>query len=130
MSMSDWSSYVCSSDLCTSSAPPAHHQRQKRALKSQTGGSRRPLKSLVLLKNHWSGREDSNLRPPHPQCDALPGCATPRPEPRALCATAARCKRELGHVRRSGREESFPLLFRHPREKRRSEEHTSELQSL
>src|SRR3546814_8361562 len=51
-------------------------------------------------------------------CDALPGCATPRPEPRALCATAARCKRELGHVRRSGREESFPLLFRHPREKR------------
>src|SRR3546814_9166220 len=96
MSMSDWSSYVCSSDLCTASAPPAHHQRQKRALKSQTGGSRRPLKSLVLLKNHWSGREDSNLRPPHPQCDALPGCATPRPEPRAL----------------------------------RSEEHTSELQSL
>ena len=28
----------------------------------------------------WSGREDSNLRPPHPQCDALPGCATSRPE--------------------------------------------------
>ena len=27
----------------------------------------------------WSGRQDSNLRPPHPQCDALPGCATPRP---------------------------------------------------
>lgn len=28
----------------------------------------------------WSGRQDSNLRPPHPQCDALPGCATSRPE--------------------------------------------------
>jgi hypothetical protein len=28
---------------------------------------------------NWSGREDSNLRPPHPQCDALPGCATSRP---------------------------------------------------
>ena len=27
----------------------------------------------------WSGRLDSNQRPPHPQCDALPGCATPRP---------------------------------------------------
>src|SRR5438105_7990653 len=26
----------------------------------------------------WSGRLDSNQRPPHPQCDALPGCATPR----------------------------------------------------
>src|SRR6476646_10712446 len=29
--------------------------------------------------NRWSGRQDSNLRPPHPQCDALPGCATLRP---------------------------------------------------
>ena len=30
----------------------------------------------------WSGRLDSNQRPPHPQCDALPGCATPRPRAR------------------------------------------------
>ena len=28
---------------------------------------------------HWSGRRDSNPRPPAPQADALPGCATPRP---------------------------------------------------
>ncbi len=33
------------------------------------------------LNENWSGREDSNLRPPHPQCDALPGCATSRPAP-------------------------------------------------
>ena len=35
-----------------------------------------------LIGLPWSGREDSNLRPPAPQADALPGCATPRPEPR------------------------------------------------
>ena len=34
----------------------------------------------------WSGRQDSNLRPPHPQCDALPGCATPRPRNRTAPA--------------------------------------------
>src|ERR687884_76846 len=27
---------------------------------------------------YWSGREDSNLRPPAPKAGALPGCATPR----------------------------------------------------
>src|SRR6476469_6218103 len=32
----------------------------------------------MLLPGRWSGRLDSNQRPPHPQCDALPGCATPR----------------------------------------------------
>ena len=26
----------------------------------------------------WSGRQDSNLRPPVPKTGALPGCATPR----------------------------------------------------
>ena len=28
--------------------------------------------------NEWSGREDSNLRPPGPEPGALPDCATPR----------------------------------------------------
>ena len=38
------------------------------------------LKSVTYAKLiFWSGRQDSNLRPPHPQCDALPGCATSRP---------------------------------------------------
>ena len=30
------------------------------------------------LGEKWSGREDSNLRPPAPKAGALPGCATPR----------------------------------------------------
>ena len=30
----------------------------------------------------WSGREDSNFRPPAPHAGALPGCATPRPNRR------------------------------------------------
>jgi hypothetical protein len=40
--------------------------------------------SFQLQGKKWSGRLDSNQRPPHPQCDALPGCATPRPVPRWL----------------------------------------------
>lgn len=31
-----------------------------------------------LLAQKWSGREDSNLRPPVPKTGALPDCATPR----------------------------------------------------
>ena len=42
---------------------------------SQGGGG-----AATPQSENWSGREDSNLRPPHPQCDALPGCATSRPE--------------------------------------------------
>ena len=49
----------------------------------------RPRNGFRLWKN-WSGREDSNLRPPHPQCDALPGCATSRPPRPALQAMEAR----------------------------------------
>jgi hypothetical protein len=30
------------------------------------------------LLEEWSGREDSNLRPPGPEPGALPDCATPR----------------------------------------------------
>ena len=29
-------------------------------------------------RGRWSGRQDSNLRPPAPKAGALPGCATPR----------------------------------------------------
>ncbi len=45
--------------------------------------AREPEMSTVswdfTLKN-WSGRLDSNQRPPAPKAGALPGCATPRPE--------------------------------------------------
>ena len=33
-------------------------------------------RASIALK--WSGREDSNLRPPGPEPGALPDCATPR----------------------------------------------------
>jgi hypothetical protein len=35
-------------------------------------------KRVLRLRLKWSGREDSNLRPPAPEAGALPGCATPR----------------------------------------------------
>ena len=38
-----------------------------------------PLNSDLGRKTgNWSGRPDLNRRPLHPQCSALPGCATPR----------------------------------------------------
>ena len=33
---------------------------------------------LKKTQAEWSGREDSNLRPPAPEAGALPDCATPR----------------------------------------------------
>ncbi len=36
------------------------------------------IESSKTIINKWSGREDSNLRPQHPKCRALPDCATPR----------------------------------------------------
>jgi hypothetical protein len=35
--------------------------------------------SFCFSHAQWSGREDSNFRPPAPHAGALPGCATPRP---------------------------------------------------
>src|SRR3546814_16184755 len=62
----------------------------------------------------WSGREDSNLRPPHPQCDALPGCATPRPERRLLSSSSQRCKSvgaPCGFLWRGSSPVALPFLF-------------------
>ena len=41
---------------------------------------RKPFDMIAkrALLNEWSGREDSNLRPPGPEPGALPDCATPR----------------------------------------------------
>lgn len=41
---------------------------------------RKPFDMIVkrAQKEEWSGREDSNLRPPGPEPGALPDCATPR----------------------------------------------------
>ena len=38
----------------------------------------RPAPFPMRASLSWSGRQDSNLRPPVPQTGALPGCATPR----------------------------------------------------
>jgi hypothetical protein len=41
---------------------------------------RKPFDRIVKKGSFgkWSGREDSNLRPPGPEPGALPDCATPR----------------------------------------------------
>jgi hypothetical protein len=55
------------------------------------------LKTVAYAKLiFWSGRQDSNLRPPHPQCDALPGCATSRPKCGSTLSHSS--KQVLDHV--------------------------------
>ena len=39
----------------------------------------------------WSGRPDSNWRPPAPHAGALPGCATPRPDSSRISHSATGC---------------------------------------
>src|ERR1700679_91973 len=41
-------------------------------------------REIVTACFNWSGRQDSNLRPPAPHASALPGCATPRPRDRMI----------------------------------------------
>ena len=55
----------------------------------------------------WSGRPDSNWRPPAPKAGALPGCATPRRQAlshvlRAMCYVR-RAHVRRAHVRRASR---------------------------
>ena len=40
--------------------------------------ARHTAKSDRVVLGSWSGRSDSNARPPEPHSGALPGCATPR----------------------------------------------------
>src|SRR3546814_10936744 len=84
MRISDWSSDVCSSDLFTIRhrvnlfgsylSKVAHERSAKSERRRGPHGT-----SISGFQESWSERQDSNLRPPHPQCDALPGCATLRP---------------------------------------------------
>ena len=69
------------SKIETPTGDPAREQGPFEAGQSATIGS-------ADNSVNWSGREDSNLRPPHPQCDALPGCATSRPAIRRTMAPA------------------------------------------
>ena len=52
--------------------PPESIRRQCKGPRLMTW----PL--LDAIPEKWSGREDSNFRPPAPHAGALPGCATPR----------------------------------------------------
>src|SRR2546422_1858804 len=47
-------------------------------LDSDSGTARRPADAGRRAEEHWSGREDLNLRLHGPEPCALPGCATPR----------------------------------------------------
>jgi hypothetical protein len=50
---------------------------QQRGRKSENDGT--PIEQLFWNQQKvWSGRGDSNARPPAPKAGALPGCATPR----------------------------------------------------
>src|SRR5215470_12316418 len=54
---------------------------ERRAIQRTEGDGRwgcHPAVTPEWTFGKWSGREDSNLRPPAPKAGALPGCATPR----------------------------------------------------
>src|SRR5215218_425493 len=63
----------------------------------------------------WSGREDSNLRPPVPHTGALPDCATPRATIIARRHLTKRsglpAQRPPAHVRSNGRGRAHHLRF-------------------
>src|SRR3546814_1526980 len=107
MRISDWSSDVCASDLRTSPAPDARHAADVPAI------GRLPVHRALATCSHNPARRlpAAGQRPPHPMPAASDPCA-------------------------SGQTQSWPpadqQLMRQRRalQMRRSEEHTSELQSL
>src|SRR4030095_5210127 len=65
---------------------------------AENAGFRQPATAMAGSQRgfKWSGREDSNSRPPAPHAGALPGCATPRPKPSIIPSgrvTTAACRR-------------------------------------
>ena len=65
-------------------APQRHGRNPKTKeiyiIKARKKLSFRPSEKVKSFLNwiNWSGWPDLNRRPPHPQCGALPGCATSR----------------------------------------------------
>ena len=52
---------------------------EKEATHRTRTGNKKEVSAMSLTPlNHWSGREDLNLRPPEPHSGALPVCATSR----------------------------------------------------
>ena len=120
-----WSEWVTSAStrLCWDSPRPADASpwwiadpRGICPVGGQNGGQPRNAKGLRIapeasfVRREWSGRSDSNARPPEPHSGALPGCATPRgrrvyhPAPHALRRSAA----GAAGVRRSSRRVALP----------------------
>ena len=60
-------------------------------------------------RRKWSGREDSNLRPPAPKAGALPDCATPRR--RQATGTSDTSFRTRGNLSRPLRLTAFRLVL-------------------
>jgi hypothetical protein len=56
----------------------AHPDVRSTARTNGLGGHRPRGPGLISCSGEWSGRSDSNARPPEPHSGALPGCATPR----------------------------------------------------
>ena len=60
---------------------PATRRRRGGGARCDPGGWSSAALAAGRPSYKWSGREDSNFRPPAPHAGALPGCATPRPKP-------------------------------------------------
>ena len=72
----------------------ARRCRRGRGTAQQRGDDACIVPSLAQVARwlaRWSGRPDSNWRPPAPHAGALPGCATPRPDNRRISHSATGC---------------------------------------
>ena len=62
------------------------------------------LRDISVIEKKWSERRDSNPRPPSPQLDTLPDCATLRHAPfiadTALSVQAQDRKKDVGEDKR------------------------------
>lgn len=54
------------------------HNPQIKQKDGKEKGKKKPLDFYPKVIETKSGWQDSNLRPPHPKCGAIPGYATPR----------------------------------------------------
>ena len=87
-----------SSNTCTRSTRPTRRSCPRIAAGRTRQRARSPGIGWARARELWSGRLDSNQRPPEPHSGALPGCATPRPRllARLLPDSGRRLRRRLG----------------------------------
>ena len=68
--------------------PRATREVARAATRAEPRGTGPARRCRAGISKLWSGREDLNLRPPAPHAGALPGCATPRHEPRIIARSS------------------------------------------